>query len=116
MLRSLDWPRGLGAHPCREPTKSPVQIRPAPPLPQPGSGSNPPYLHQLMSKSSGPIVTILHADCNTLGALLVFCRHALDSIQARAGLSHATIRMNLRGRLSFLNAVLIATNARPVVH
>src|SRR5205823_11692282 len=31
MLRSLDWPRGLGAHPCREPTKSPVQIRPAPP-------------------------------------------------------------------------------------
>src|SRR5207247_8795625 len=102
MLRSLDWPRGLGAHPCREPTKSPVQIRPAPPLPQPGSGSNPPYLHKLMSKSSAPIATILHADRNTLAALRFFCRHALASIQASAGPSQPTTHMKLRCHLTFL--------------
>src|SRR5438093_13442881 len=102
MLRSLDWPRGLGAHPCREPTKSPVQIRPAPPPPHPGSGSNPPYLHQLMSKSSVPIATILHAHCNTLGALLLFFLHALYLIQAMAGLYHLTILMTLRSDLSLV--------------
>src|SRR5439155_10801283 len=110
IMKSPDWPRSLGAIiRAREPTKSPVQIRPAPPYPRrtkfKSSGL------RLITDPCEPIATIRREDYNRLELPPPCYHYEFGRVQAGVALFRATIRRKFRRDFCLAKVLRFATRA-----